>query len=311
MRIIRDYQFVRTADRGATAAIGNFDGVHLGHLSVIDLARQAVPDAPLGIVTFEPHPRSYFAPDAPPFRLMNAESRTARLEKVGVRRLYELNFNAALASLSPEEFACRVIAEGLGLTHVVVGTDFRFGKGRAGDATQLTAFGNRMNFGVTVAPLLDRGPGVVSSTAIRTALSEGRPKDAAAMLGHWHRITGPVVRGEQRGRELGYPTANMSIEGLHPPAFGVYAVLVEVRDGPNKGQYTGVASLGVRPMFGNNTPNLETFLFDFSGDLYGAELSVGLVAYLRPERRFSGIRALVAQMDSDCANARAALETQQ
>jgi len=304
MRIIRDYQFVEPEDRGATAAIGNFDGVHMGHLSVIETARAAAPSAPLGVMTFEPHPRAYFAPDAAPFRLMNSEARAARLEKIGVERLYELNFNAAMASLTPEAFARQVIAEGLGLAHVVVGADFRFGKGRAGTAEDLVRYGAEMGFGVTIAPLLDRGAGTVSSTAIRTALSEGRPRDAADMLGHWHRIEGPVIGGEQRGRELGYPTANMSIDGLHPPCFGVYAVLVEVRDGPHAGRYHGAASMGVRPMFGENKPNLETFIFDFSGDLYGATLSIGLVEYLRGEEKFDGLDALIIQMDADCARAR-------
>ena len=140
-----------------------------------------------------------------------------------------------------------------------------------------------MGFGVTIAELIKGEAGAVSSTAIRTALSDGRPRDAARMLGHWHRIDGPVIGGEQRGRELGYPTANMSLAGLHKPKFGVYAVLVDVLSGPHQGQYRGAASLGLRPMFDGDTPNLETFLFDFSGDLYGAHLSVALVAYLRPE----------------------------
>jgi riboflavin kinase/FMN adenylyltransferase len=302
--MIRDYQFVEPEDRGATVAIGNFDGVHLGHQSVIELARQAAPDAPLGVMTFEPHPREFFAPDAPPFRLMRADTRAHRLEKLGVERLYELNFNTALSSLSPEEFAKDVIAEGLGLSHVVIGADFCFGKGRAGTAEDLREFGRQMGFGVTIAPLMAHSDKTVSSTAIRTALTEGRPRDAAAMLGHWHRIDGEVIGGEQRGRELGFPTANMSIEGLHRPAFGVYAVLVDVLDGPHAGSYHGAASLGVRPMFNGEQPNIETFLFDFSGDLYGSTLSVGLVDYLRPEMKFDGLDALVAQMDADCARAR-------
>lgn len=309
MRIIRDYQFVEPKDRGASVAIGNFDGVHLGHRSVIDLARKAVPDAPLGVMTFEPHPRAYFAPDAPPFRLMSAEARASRLEKIGVQLLYELNFNAALAGLSPIEFAQNVISDGLGLAHVIVGADFCFGKGRAGTAADLAAFGQQLGFGVTIAPLVEQGAQTVSSTAIRQALSDGRPKDAAAMLGHWHRIEGPVIGGEQRGRELGFPTANMSINGLHPPAFGVYAVLVDVMDGPHKGSYHGAASIGVRPMFGENRPNLETFLFDFSGDLYGATLSIGLVEYLRPELKFDGLDGLIVQMDNDCYRARDILRT--
>ena len=308
MKIIRDYQFVEPGDRGASAAIGNFDGVHLGHRSVIELARAAAPDAPRGVMTFEPHPRVYFAPDAPPFRLMSRAARASRLAKLGVEFLYELPFNAGLAGLSPEEFAARVIRDGLGLAHVVVGADFCFGHKRAGSAADLVAFGAGMGFGVTIAPLIEKGAATVSSTAIREALSAGRTREAAAMLGHWHRIEGPVIGGEQRGRELGYPTANMSIDNLHPPAFGVYAVLVEVLEGPHKGQYHGVASLGVRPMFGDNRPNLETFLFDFSGDLYGTPLSVALVEHLRGEEKFDSVEALIAQMDADSAKARAVLD---
>jgi riboflavin kinase/FMN adenylyltransferase len=306
MRIVRDHSFATEADRGASVAIGNFDGVHLGHRAVIDLAREAgaAIAAPLGVLTFEPHPREFFAPDAPPFRLMSAEARAHRLEKLGVERLYELNFNAAMAALSPRDFAQQVLTDGLGLAHVVVGADFCFGKGRAGNAAMLRDFGAEMGFGVTIAELVEGAGGQVSSTAIRAALSEGRPRDAAAMLGHWHRIEGPVMGGAQRGRTLGYPTANMSIAGLHPPRFGVYAVLVDVLDGPHKGAYRGAASLGLRPMFKGEEPNLETFLFDFSGDLYGAHLSVGLVEYLRPEETFPSLETFIAQMDADCARAR-------
>ena len=307
MKIIRDYQFVDATDRGASVAIGNFDGVHLGHRSVIELAQTAAPDAPLGVLTFEPHPREYFDPDAPPFRLMSQAARASRLEKMGMRYLFELPFHAGLAALTPEEFAREVICDGLGLSHVVVGADFCFGRKRAGTAADMVRFGQDMGFGVTVAPLLAHGDNTVSSTAIRQALTDGRPQDAAEMLGHWHRIEGPVIGGEQRGRTLGYPTANMSIDGLHPPAFGVYAVLFNVLDGPHKGDYNGVASIGVRPMFGENRPNLETFVFDFSGDLYGAPVSVALVAHLRGEETFDGVEALVAQMDADSAQARAIL----
>nr|WP_321254473.1 bifunctional riboflavin kinase/FAD synthetase [uncultured Ruegeria sp.] len=310
MRIIRDFQFVEPQDRGASVAIGNFDGVHIGHQSVIELARKAAPDAPLGVMTFEPHPREFFAPDSPPFRLMRGNSRAHRLEKLGVQKLYELPFNSALAGLTPEEFARDVICKGLGLAHVVVGADFCFGKGRSGTADDMVRFGQGMGFGVTIAPLMERSEHVVSSTAIRQALSDGRPRDAASMLGHWHRIEGEVIGGEQRGRELGFPTANMSIEGLHPPKFGVYAVLVDVLDGPNQGSYRGAASVGTRPMFNGAVPNIETFLFDFSGDLYGATLSVGLVDYLRPEMTFEGLDGLVAQMDADCARAREILAGQ-
>jgi riboflavin kinase / FMN adenylyltransferase len=306
MRIIRDPFFIDPADRGAAVAVGNFDGVHLGHRSVIDLAAKAALAAsvPLGILTFEPHPRQFFNPSAAPFRLMNAAARAHRLEKLNVGKLYELPFNAALAGLSAQEFASQIIVAQLGLAHVVVGADFCFGKGRTGTASDLARLGADLGFGVTIAPLVDLGAGEVSSTAIRTALTEGRPRDAAAMLGHWHRIEGPVIRGEQRGRDLGYPTANMSIAGLHPPRFGVYAVKVDVLDGPHQGSFDGAASIGVRPMFGENMPNCETFIFDFKGDLYGATLSVALVDYLRPELKFSSLDALITQMGADCDRAR-------
>ena len=304
MRIIRDPDFIARSDRGAAAAIGNFDGVHLGHQAVIDLTRSKANGAPLGILTFEPHPRDYFAPDAAPFRLMNAASKANRLEKLGVERLYEVPFNDALAALTPEGFAQSVIKDRLGLTHVVVGEDFCFGQGRAGNADDLKRFGAAMGFGVTIAPMLATSAGAVSSTAIRRALSDGTPALAAEMLGHWHHIDGPVITGEQRGRDLGFPTANMSIDGLHPPKFGVYAVKVDVLDGPHTGTYKGAASIGVRPMFGENTANCESYLFDFAGDLYGTQLSVALVEYLRGEEKFDSLDALISQMDADCIRAR-------
>ncbi|RVT82817.1 bifunctional riboflavin kinase/FAD synthetase [Rhodobacteraceae bacterium CCMM004] len=306
MRIVRDHSAVPPDARGASAAIGNFDGVHLGHQAVIAAAagRDA---APLAVVTFEPHPREVFAPDAPPFRLMNAAARAHRLEKLGVDLLFELPFDTALAALTPEGFVDEVLARGLGLGHTVVGADFRFGKGRAGTAADLRRLGGAAGIDVTVADLIETGGLEVSSTRIREALSDGRPEDAAAMLGHLHRIEGPVLHGEKRGRTLNYPTANMALDGLHLPRLGVYAVQADVLTGPHTGTYDGVASLGVRPMFGDNRPNLETFLFDFDGDLYGETLSVALVAYLRDEARFDSLTALVAQMDADSARARAML----
>ena len=306
MTVIAHYKHVPDSARGFSVALGNFDGVHIGHKTVIDLARNAAnaEDAPLGIMTFEPHPRSYFSNDPKPFRLMNAEAKANRLAKLGVEKLYEVPFNEALASLLPREFAQTIIVDQLGLKHIVVGADFCFGKGRAGTVTDLQTFGAEMGFDVTIAPIVAIDTANISSTAIRQALSDGKPRDAAAMLGHWHRIEGEVIRGHQRGRELGYPTANMSIAGLHPPKFGVYAVKVDVLDGPHQGTYDGAASIGVRPMFGENLPNCETFLFDFKGDLYGATLSVALVDFLRPELKFDGVQTLIAQMDKDCDQAR-------
>ena len=306
LELIRGLHNIRPHHRGNIVTIGSFDGVHLGHRAVLDLTAKVAKreNAPLGVLTFEPHPREYFNAEAPTFRLMNANAKAHRLEKLGIEQLYQINFNAALASLSPREFARDVIAEGLGIKHVLVGHDFCFGAKRAGNVEMLRNLGAELGFGVTIVPLLETDGIVVSSTAIRRALSEGRPEEATRMLGHYHRIEGEVITGDARGRDLGFPTANMSLAGLHQPKFGIYAVLVDVLSGPHQGSYHGVASLGERPTFGKNVPNLETFLFDFSGDLYGAELSIALVAFQRPELKFDGIEPLIAQMNEDSLEAR-------
>jgi len=312
MRIVRHHAPpLAQRDRGASAAVGNFDGVHLGHRAVIELAAAQARQqgVPLAVLTFDPHPREFFAPDGPAFRLMSAAAKAHRLEKLGVDLLLALPFDAAMAARDPRAFARDVLVTGLGLGHVVVGADFRFGKGRAGSVATLRDLGAEFGFGVTAAEMrvATEGGAPVSSTAIRAALSEGRPRDAAAMLGHWHRIDGPVEHGAKRGRDLGYRTANVDLAGLHQPKFGVYAVAVDVLEGPHVGRYGGVASLGVRPMFGENVANLETHIFDFAGDIYGTEISVALVDFLRPEQKFGDVAALVAPMDRDAAAARAVL----
>ena len=311
MKRITTLSQVTKAERGACAAIGNFDGVHLGHQAVLDLTRATAArlDAPLAVLTFEPHPREVFRPDDAPFRLMNAEAKAHRLDKLGVDILYELPFDPALYGLTDRAFCESFLVEGLGVAGVTVGADFCYGKGRTGTVETLREAGRDLGFEVTIAELLglENGGERVSSTAIRNALRDGHPRKAGAMLGHWHRIEGPVLHGEKRGRDLGYPTANMDISGIHPPKFGVYAVLVEIVTGPHAGHYRGVASLGIRPMFGENTPNIETHLFDFDGDLYDSHLSVGLVQYLRPERKFDGLDGLIAQMRRDEEAARAVL----
>lgn len=306
MRILTDIHTTDPALRGAATAIGNFDGVHIGHQAVIDIARakaQAT-GAPLAVMTFEPHPRQVFAPNAPAFRLMNAQARATRLEKLGVDILYQMPFTEGLAALTAHEFSQTVLQDGLGVSHAVVGADFRFGRDRGGNAPLLRELGRAFGMGVTIADLISSGDEEVSSSAIRRALSDGRPRDAARMLGHWHRIEGTVIQGDQRGRDLGFPTANMTIDGLHPPRFGVYAVKAEILTGPHAGTYHGAASCGVRPMFGENTPNFETYLFDFDGDIYGEQISVALVDYLRGEEKFDSLDALIIQMHADCAQAR-------
>ncbi|MEM7295713.1 MAG: bifunctional riboflavin kinase/FAD synthetase [Pseudomonadota bacterium] len=298
---------------GAVIAIGNFDGVHLGHQAVIARAQSiaAAKNAPFGVMTFEPHPRQYFGERkgelTSPFRLMGPMARAHRLEKLGVTFVIEVPFGASLAAKSAEAFARDLIVDAVRASHVVVGADFHFGQGREGDGTRLVSLGAELGFGVDVATMVDFGGAEISSTSIRHALSEGRPRDAAQMLGHWHRLEGTVAHGDKRGRDLGYPTANIPLGDLHIPRFGVYAVLVDVLTGPHQGSYSGAASIGVRPTFGAQAPNCETYLFDFEGDLYGAIISVGLVSYLRDEERFDGVEALITQMGADCAQARSLL----
>jgi riboflavin kinase/FMN adenylyltransferase len=293
--------------KGASVAMGNFDGVHLGHQSVLALARTAAAsiNAPLGVITFEPHPRRLFQPDAPAFRLMSAETKASQFEKLSLDHLYEIPFNFDLAGLTAEAFVKDVLSDGLGIKHLVVGADFKFGKGRTGDVETLKTLGLKHGFETTIAPLVNDAAGEFSSTAIRNALSEGRTGDATRMLGHWHRIEGVVEKGFQRGRDMGFPTANIPLADLHLPKFGVYAVIVDVLDGPHTGRYHGAASLGDRPTFADNDiPNLEVFLFDFTGDLYGATLSTALVEFLRPELAFDGMDSLIVAMNEDCVKAR-------
>lgn len=311
MQVSHGFEALEPGSRGGAAAIGNFDGVHLGHLALIEAARAAAAQmgggAPTAVVTFEPHPRRHFQPDAPPFRLTTPEHKARLIAAAGVDRLHVLEFGAALASMPPEGFARDVIADGLGLGHVVVGEDFRFGHRRAGDAAMLRRLGQAMGFGVTILHLVGDEAGDFSSTAVRVAVEQGNMADAAAILGRWHAVTGRVREGDRRGRELGYPTANLDFGAQILPRFGIYAARVEVLEGPHTGVHDGVASIGIRPTFGVNAPNFEVHLFDFAGDLYGAPIAAGLVAFLRPEARFDSAAALVAQMDRDSLEARAAL----
>lgn len=309
MKLIRDYRGLPASDRGAAVAMGNFDGVHLGHQSVLALAHAAAGELgiPFGVVTFEPHPRAFFAPDAPPFRLTTAEARASRMAKLGVETLYELPFDGGLAGLEPEDFVRHVLVEGIGVRFVAVGADFRFGRARSGDSDVLKVLCATVGVGVAVAPLVCDHAGDYSSTAIREALAAGEPRRAARILGHWHRIQGRVEHGKKLGRELGFPTINVSLEGLHLPRFGVYAVTVDVLTGPHRGRYPGAASIGIRPTFDGERPNLEVYLLDFSGDLYGEEVSVGLVDFLRPEVRYDSVEALVEQIGKDVEETRARL----
>ena len=307
MRIVRDWRGLSDADRGAAVAVGAFDGVHRGHQAVIAEARAAAQrlGAPLGVVSFDPHPRRWFQPDAAPFRLMTAEQMAEALTPLGVDILYLLPFDGEMAGMSDAAFAEQVLAQGLGVRHAAVGFDFTFGKGRSGSPEALRAYGERLGFTVSVAQRIDDPDGLkLSSSAVREALKAGDMDRAAAILGRPFAIRGEVIHGDKRGRTIGVPTANIDLGDYMRPAYGVYAIGARLPDGRT---FDGVASLGVRPMYAVETPLLEAWLFDFDDDLYGQALDVQLIAWLRGEETFDGLDALKAQIDRDAAAARAVL----
>lgn len=246
-------------------------------------------------------------PKTPPFLLTTGSEKARILESFGVDLLYTLDFDRALASMAPEDFVQKVLIDGFGIRHLVIGADFRFGKNRQGDAELIREMSRRHGFGVTVHEMVGDEEGEFASTAIRKLIGEGRCAEAAAKLGRWPAVTGTVRKGDQRGRTLGYPTANLDFGEQLIPRYGVYASRVTIHDGPHQGTYDGVASIGERPTFGENRPNFEVHLFDFAGDLYGAEISASLVEWLRGEESFDDVDALIAEMDRDSERARAAL----
>ncbi len=292
--------------RGAAVALGNFDGVHFGHRAILAAARAA--GGRLGVVTFEPHPRSVLRPPARPFRLTSATSKAQALADVGVELLVEVPFTLEFAKLPPEDFVRKVLVDTVGAGHVVVGFDFRFGAKRAGTAATMRALGERYGFGVTVVEEVQAKDGAsFSSTAIREHLREGHPLEAARMLGHWWEIDGIVAAGQQRGRTIGFPTANLSLGDLLEPALGVYAVRCSIGEGENLRWYDAIANLGRRPTVDGETLLLETHVFDFEGNLYDKPMRVQLLAFIRPERKFDSFEMLRDQIAKDCDTARAML----
>ncbi|MBV9570266.1 MAG: bifunctional riboflavin kinase/FAD synthetase [Alphaproteobacteria bacterium] len=312
MQIVRHYSDPPNSSRGAVVAIGNFDGVHLGHQALLAHAGELAKarGAPLGVLVFEPHPQEFFKPQAECFRLTPLRTKARLLAQHGVQNLYALPFDAEMAGKSSSEFVADVLVRGIGARGVVVGADFRFGKGRTGDAAFLAEAGRHSGLAVDVFdPVRANGSDKISSSDIRKALRNAKPEEAADLLGHWWTIEGRVEHGAARGKTLGYPTANMRLDGYLKPAFGIYAVRATLVENEKPAAlHCGVASLGIRPMFSTETPLLETFLFDFSGDLYGKHLAVELVAYLRPEMKFDTVEQLKAQMATDCEAAAAALD---
>jgi riboflavin kinase/FMN adenylyltransferase len=290
--------------KGASVAIGAFDGVHLGHRAVIGAAGEAAArlGVPLAVATFEPHPRRWFEPDGAPFRLTNPSQQAQALDGLGVDILYRLPFDQEMVRRSPEAFISELLVAGLGVRHVTVGFDFTFGARRAGKPELLIAEGQRLGFEVeVVAPFQTSEGDKVSSSAIREALSTGRPEDATAMLGRPYTIQGVVVHGDHLGRTIGFPTANIAFDDFLRPAYGIYAAQATLEDGR---RFDGAAYIGRRPAVGGKDERLEVNLFDFDEEIYGQVLTTKIIAFLRGDRWFESLDALKAQTAKDVERAK-------
>ena len=301
------WEEVPASRRGGAVALGNFDGVHKGHQALLaHTAQQAMAmDGPLVALTFEPHPRCFFVPDTGPFRLTLPPAKLRLLEHYGVQAVLAQHFDAAFAAISADAFIDDVLLKGLGARHVVCGYDFTFGARRGGNVEFLREAGKLRGFGVSVLDPVMREGEIYSSTRIREALRAGMVREASELLGHPWEIEGTVELGDQRGRTIGFPTANVALGEHLRPRFGVYAVRALV-DGVWR---DAVANLGKRPTFGKLQENFEVHLFDFAGDLYGKTLRVELIDFIRPEMKFSGLDQLKAQIAADGHAARAILGT--
>ncbi len=306
MQVIDSIVAVPRSLRNGVVLLGNFDGVHRGHQAVIGRgAELARGDAPLVVVTFEPHPRSFFRPDQPPFRLTPAQNKVHHIEALDVDGLVVLRFDAAFSNLTADAFVRRILVDGLAARHVVVGHDFAFGNKRAGTVDTLTEMGKELGFDVTVVePVASADKEVYSSTRIRDYLATGKPGHAAALLGRPFEVEGPVGEGAKRGRTIGFPTANLALGDYLRPAYGVYAVLAGIEREGGEAWYDAIANLGKRPTVDGESELLEVHIFDFDEDLYGQILRVALIEYIRPERKFDGLEALKAQIEADCVTAR-------
>ncbi len=305
--VMRDGDPLPERLRRAVVAIGNFDGVHRGHRALVDTALRLAGETrgPAAVLTFEPHPRTFFAPGKPLFRLAPEAEKLFLLERAGLDGAFVLRFDADLAALSAAAFVNDLLRGRLDVAGVVVGHDFAFGQGREGTPDRLQGLARESGLACAVVPAVTDGADPVSSSAIRRALEAGEVSRANALLGHRWFVEGEVRHGAKRGRTLGYPTANMRLPDACGLRHGIYAVRMALGDGR---AMPGVASFGRRPTFDNGAPLLETFLFGFAGDLYGQVVRVELVAWIRGEERFDSARALVARMDRDAEEARAALE---
>jgi riboflavin kinase/FMN adenylyltransferase len=309
MRLFRHESDLPADAQGAVVTLGNFDGVHLGHQAVIGRAAKIAraTGRPLAVLTFEPHTKAFFRPDLPPFRLTPLRAKMHALEALGVDQVIALAFDEAFSKISAEDFAGKVLAERMKISHAVAGGDFRYGNKHAGTMDSLIAAGAAHGFGVTrVDPVSAADGTVYSATAIRKFIAEGDMRGAASLLGRPWEIDGHVVGGDRRGRQLGFPTANIKLDEYLRPAFGIYAVRAAI-DRPGAPWIDGVANLGIRPMWQTEEPVLEAHLFDFAEDIYGQVLRVRLIERLRAEAKFDSVEALIAQVDRDKTAAREAL----
>ncbi|MFZ5706736.1 MAG: bifunctional riboflavin kinase/FAD synthetase [Pseudomonadota bacterium] len=289
--------------RGGAVALGNFDGFHRGHQAVVGaaIAHGRATGRPVLVASFDPHPVRFFRPDAPPFRLTTLDQRAGLFAEAGADAMLVFRFDAALASLTPEQFVADLLIERAGAAHVVTGEDFTFGKGRSGNVAILAEIGAR--HGMTTAAIGpvsdDKGP--ISSSRIRAALTEGDPQEAARLLTRPFRIAGTVQHGDKVGRTIGYPTANIALDRYLRPRYGIYAVRGRLPDGR---VIDGAANVGIRPTFDPPKELLEVFFFDFAESLYDQAIEIEMIAYIRPEAKFDSLEALTEQMDRDCAEAK-------
>lgn len=306
MELIRGGHNLRPGHRGCVATVGNFDGVHRGHAAVIESLAAAAErrGLPSTVVTFEPHPQEHFAPSKAPPRLTRLRDKLAELESLGVARVLCLHFGERLASMAPQAFVDELLLDGLGVSFLMVGDDFRFGHKRAGDFDFLARAGAQKGFDVERMPTVQDSGERVSSTRVRQALAERDLGTAEHLLGHVFAVRGRVANGDRVGRELGWPTINLDFARTRPPLTGVYAVRV---DGPGLSDWPGVASLGTRPTVGGERTLLEVHLFDYGGDLYGAHVTVRFVAWIRDEANLASLEALREQIARDADQARALL----
>ncbi|VAV87848.1 FMN adenylyltransferase / Riboflavin kinase [hydrothermal vent metagenome] len=301
MKIFRHFDNLPDDVKGSVIVLGNFDGFHKGHQTVMGragkLARHMKVN--LSVLVLEPHPRSFFNPGQEDFRLTSFRTKTHLLEKFGVDTLFVLPFDKKLSKMPAQDFVTDILLDKLGVLHVFVGYDYRFGVGRGGSAGLLSQMGCMEQFGVTIVEKIMDGDHVYSSSNIRDSLRAGEVRLCADHLGHWWHVEGHVLRGDQRGRTINFPTANLPMEGYIKPRLGVYAVRVMVDSGPAKGIWNGVANVGKRPTFNKDDLVLEAHIFDFDFDIYEQSIRVEFVDFIRPEQKFDGLESLKAQIEKD------------